>query len=96
MSQRIDPDKMSQAELDSLYAQARRVTDRSARPLTAADRRLLRQMVRKGRPRVGAGAHRINITVERGLLGQADRYARRQGLSRAAVVEEGLRRVLAA
>jgi hypothetical protein len=45
---------------------------------------------------MGAGARRINITVEQTLLSHADAYARQHGLTRAAVVVEGLRRVLVA
>ncbi len=49
-----------------------------------------------GRPRVGAGARRINVTVEQTLLKETDAYARKHGLSRAAVVAEGLRKIVAA
>jgi len=93
----INPDKMSKAELDRLGAAAERVTYRNSRPLKGQDRRALALAAhRGGRPRVGAGARRINITVEQTLLSHADAYARKHGLTRAAVVAEGLRRVLAA
>jgi hypothetical protein len=94
---KINPDKMSKAQLDRLGAAAERVTYRNFRPLKAQDRRALaRAAHRGGRPRIGAGAQRINITVEQTLLSHADAYARKHGLSRAAVVAEGLMRVLAA
>ena len=94
---RINPDKMSRAELDRLGAEAERATYRNTRPLTPDARRALARAARKrGRPRVGAGARRINVTVEKTLLRKADAYARRHGLTRAAVVAEGLKRIVAA
>jgi hypothetical protein len=94
---RINPDKMSKAELDRLGAEAERVTYQSTRPLTVESRRALARAANMGgRPRIGAGAKRINITVEKKLLSKADAYARRHGLSRAAVVAEGLKRIVAA
>ena len=65
-----------------------------ARPLTRADRALHRRAAKRGRPRVGNGAERINITVERGLLNRADRLARNLGLSRAQLVARALNREL--
>jgi hypothetical protein len=94
---RIDPDKMNKAQLERLGAAAEKVTFRNTRPLAAADRRALARAAGKGgRPRIGAGARRINVTVEQTLLNHADAYARRNGISRAALVAEGLRRILAA
>lgn len=94
---RINPDKMSNAELDRLGAEAEKVTRNNTRPLSAdACRALARAGSKGGRPRIGAGARRINITVEQTLLEKTDAYARRNGLSRAAVVAEGLRKIVAA
>ena len=94
---RIDPEKMSKAQLDRLYTEAEKVTDLNTRPLSKAARKVLERAARKGgRPRIGAGAKRINVTVEQTLLHAADVYGRRHGLSRAALVAEGLRKVIAA
>ena len=94
---KINPDRMTQTQLDRLGAAAEKVTYCNSRPLTPRDRRALARAAHKpGRPRIGAGARRINITVEQTLLRHADAYARKHGLSRAAVVAEGLARVLAA
>ena len=41
---------------------------------------------RRGRPRVGAGAQRVQVTMERSLLERADRYARAHGLSRSELI----------
>jgi hypothetical protein len=43
-----------------------------------------------GRPKVGLGA----LSIEQGLLAQADRYAKRHGITRAALVAKGLKSVL--
>jgi hypothetical protein len=58
------PDKMSKAELDRLAAEAEKVPFENTRPLTAESRRALARAANKGgRPRIGAGAKRINVTV---------------------------------
>lgn len=66
---RINPAKMSSAQLNRLGAEARAVTSENTRPLTIKARRALARAANKGaRPRIGAGAKRINITVEQSLL----------------------------
>jgi len=100
MIKTVNIDKMTKKELDQLYAEAEKITFENTRPLTAAERRQLDRISRKekrgGRPQVGAGARRINVTVEQTLLGRADVYAKKHGLTRAAMVAEGLKRILAA
>jgi hypothetical protein len=72
------------------------VVDRS-RPMTAAERKAWDTARRKpGRPRRGAGAKVISVSVERTLLARSDALARDLGISRAALVERGLRAVLEA
>jgi hypothetical protein len=96
---RIDPEKMSSAQLNRLGAEARVLTRENTRVLTPEGRRALDRAANKGdggRPRVGAGAKRINITVEQSLLARADAYARRHGLTRAAVAAKGLKKIVAA
>ena len=66
-----------------------------SRPLNARERRQWHRFKAKmGRPKVGKGARTISLTVERGLLEQADAYAKRHGISRAKLVAQGLRAVL--
>ena len=48
-----------------------------------------------GRPRRGKGCQVISLSIERSLLKEADAFARRSGISRAALVERGLKRELA-
>ena len=63
---------------------------RHDRALRAAKRR-----GRKGRPRIGKGAERIQITLERGLLAEADTFAKRAKMSRSELIAQGLRMALA-
>ncbi len=88
---------MSKAELDRLGIEAVKVTFENTRPLARDEpEALARAAGRGGRPRIGAGAKRINVTVEPNLLNTTDRYARRHGLTRAALVAEALKKFVAA
>jgi hypothetical protein len=49
-----------------------------------------------GRPRRGKGAEVISVSVERELLSRSDMLAKNLGISRARLVERGLKAVLAA
>lgn len=65
------------------------------RPLSPAQRKLWKKAKRKpGRPRVGKGAERVSVTIERSLLKSADREAKRLGISRAQLIALGLREVV--
>jgi hypothetical protein len=59
------------------------------KPLNAAQKAQHRR-AKRGRPRRGAGAKRVLVTIERGLLGRADDVARRRGISRSELIAEGL------
>jgi hypothetical protein len=65
------------------------------KPLTPAQRALWERAKRRGRPIVGQGAKVISLSVERQLLKQADARAKALGISRAELVAQGLRAVLA-
>jgi hypothetical protein len=66
--------------------------DPPGRALTPKERAAHRRLVAKrGRPIVGAGAERITTTIERSLLKAADEFAKRQGVSRAQLIADGLR-----
>ncbi len=72
------------------------VVDKS-RPLSAAERKAWETAPRKpGRPRRGAGAKVISVSVERDLLARSDALAKELGVSRASLIERGLRAVLEA
>ncbi len=67
------------------------------RALTAVERRLWAKAKKKlprGRPAVGLGAKIVPVSIERGLLQQADRFARQHKLKRSQMVAEGLRMVM--
>jgi hypothetical protein len=50
---------------------------------------------KRGRPRQGAGVKVISVSLEKGLLKQSDALARKLGVSRAALIADGLRKVIA-
>lgn len=76
-------DQMNTAEL----AEATKQYDREepglpGRPLTPRDVALHRQAKKMGRPKKGRGAKVIGISIEQGLLKQADALAKRRNVGR--------------
>jgi hypothetical protein len=67
---------------------------KESKPLTATMRRMHRIAAKRGRPRVGKGAAKLYISMERGLLKQADHFARIHGMSRSQLISQGIRAVL--
>jgi hypothetical protein len=70
------------------------------RPLTAADKSLHRTarraaQAKRGRPQIGAGAKIVPISIERGLLREADAFARRKKMKRSQLVADALRLLIA-
>ena len=66
-------------------------------PLSPDERARWESARRKpGRPRRGAGAKVISVSVERRLLVRSDALAKNLGITRASLVERGLKAVLAA
>ncbi len=67
-----------------------------SRALTPAEKQAWKEARRKpGRPKRGAGVKVVSVSVEKGLLAKSDALARSLGISRAALIERGLRAVLA-
>jgi hypothetical protein len=67
------------------------------KPLTAAQRAQHRRAgarAKAGRPKIGRGAKIVPVSIERGLLAQADAFAKRHHLKRSKMVAEGLRLVM--
>jgi hypothetical protein len=64
------------------------------RPPTAAERARFERARKRGRPRRGLGAKTISVTVEKRLLAQADRLAKKLHLPRAALIARGLQAVV--
>ena len=85
--------EMSPAQLDAIAAPLDRGEFRAS-PLTKADRIRHRRARARGRkaarPIVGNGAEKIRVSMERGLLYRADRFAKTHGLSRSQLIAEGL------
>lgn len=65
------------------------------KPLSAYGRKQHEIARKRGRPPVGLGAEKIRITIERGLLKEADACAKASGISRSELIAQGLRTVLA-
>ena len=88
---------LSDAEKDAEVAQFEREIPLSeSRPLNVAERKLWRRVKRRlGRPKVGQGAKMVAVSIERGLLQRADRYAKRHAMKRAELIAAGLKLVLA-
>jgi hypothetical protein len=92
-------DKLSNEDKEAFALECSRAPDEDfVEPSPEEKARMQRVMakLRRGRPRVGKGAKRVLVTIERGLLKDADAYAKRRGLTRAALISKGLRTVLAA
>jgi hypothetical protein len=66
------------------------------RPLSAAQRREFEAWRKRavGRPRVGQGFQRWNVSLEQGLARQVAHYAKTHGISRSRVLAEGAKMLL--
>ncbi len=83
------------AEATAPYGQEMVIDD--FKPMSKAARDRWQQARRKpGRPRRGKGVKVIAVSVEQGLLQRSDRLARELNISRARLIERGLRIVLGA
>jgi hypothetical protein len=93
-----DFDALTPEQKEAVFREAERIGPGDGAPLTPAQRRRWEGVRRamKGRPRVGRGAARVQVTVERGLLEEADAYARRNGMTRAQLIARGIRLALSA
>ena len=90
--------RMSAEELDRDVAKFdKEALDLPGRPLSAAQKAQHRRAKRKmGRPIVGKGSRRLMITMERGLLSEADALARQKKLSRSQLIAQSVRALLKA
>ena len=94
MDRPSQPRQDEHGETGRLGREAEALTFENTRPLSADHRRALTGAASKGgRPRIGAGSQRINVTVERGLLKQVDAFAHKIGVSCAALAAEGFAEV---
>src|SRR5262249_54474211 len=65
----------------------------ATRPLTKA-MRAQEQRAKRGRPPGGEGAEKVLVTLERGLLRDADSYARSHDKNRSQLIAEALRAMI--
>jgi hypothetical protein len=61
-----------------------------ARPMSVPERAQERRARRRGRPRIGKGAQKIHITLERGLVKRADKVAKQRGMGRSELIAQAL------
>jgi hypothetical protein len=90
--------KMKPEELEAVAATVGREVDfAQTRPLTPAMRKQEQRARRKGpgRPRVGLGAQKLRISMERGLLKRVDSYAKTHGMTRSDLIAQSVRKLLA-
>lgn len=82
--------------MDILAAPFDRLIDPAEmKPLTAEQRREEQRARRKaGRPKVGAEAEKLRISMEGGLLKKVDAYAKKAGISRSKLIADSLRRTI--
>ncbi len=93
--------KLPHAKVDELREAAPRydremVVDEFERPTAEARQRWERARQKPGRPKRGEGAKVISVSVEKQLLAKSDALAKDLRLSRARLIERGLKAVLAA
>ena len=96
MSKRKPYDRMTTAELaaaTSRYDQPF-VALRESKPLTPAMRQMHVRAAKRGRPKIGGGAAKLYVSMERGLLKQADAFAKAHGMSRSQLIARGVRTVI--
>ena len=90
--------RMAPRELDAIVAKFDREIDASElKPLTPTMRRQEARAKRRkaGRPKVGNGAARILVSMERGLLANLNTHVRKQKTTRAAFIAQAVREHLA-
>ena len=89
--------RMTSSELaEATAAYGREMAIDGFRPMDQPSRARWERAKRKvGRPRRGKGARVISVSVEQDLLEASDRLAKQLGVSRARLIERGLRTVIA-
>jgi len=90
--------RMTSSELaEATAAYGREMAIDAFQPMNRPSRDRWERARRKaGRPRRGRGAKVISVSVEQDLLEASDRLAKELGVSRARLIERGLRAVIAA
>jgi hypothetical protein len=87
---------LSEAQKEAVYQECDdpQIASRS-KPMSRQMKKLWKQAKSKGgRPRIGRGATRVLISIERGLLQDVDAFARSQHLTRSQLFSQGVKAVL--
>lgn len=86
---------MNPTELAAATKEFDREIDLSeTRPLSAENRKWWNKARKGGRPKVGKGSKPILITMEQGLLEEADAYAKKLGMNRSQLFAKGIESLL--
>jgi len=86
---------LSEADKERVYRECEKLAVEDGKALSKGDRRLHERARRRGRPRVGAGAKRIQVTIEGGLLKRAEAFVRKHRMTRAQFLAEAVEAMLA-
>src|SRR5690242_16784754 len=94
-----DFESLPDAQKESIWQEIDRKTTAQllaeSRPLNARERRQWSRFQKKvGRPRIGRGTTNISISLEKGLLREFDRFARKAGMSRSELIARGVRAII--
>jgi len=85
---------MTDAQRDAEVAKFDKEDLAPGKALTKSERNRFEKAVQRGRPRLGLGAEKIRISVERGLLMKTDQLAKRLHVTRSQLIADGLRKLL--
>ena len=100
MAKRKPYEKMNAAELAKATAKydlpwtGPGLPGKALTPAQRAQHRRAAARAKAGRPKIGAGAKIVPVSIEKGLLAQVDAFAQRHHLKRSQMVTEGLRLVM--
>jgi hypothetical protein len=93
----VNFDALSDEEKERIYQECEKIGPDDGEPLTAADRRLHALAARRGargRPKVGRGTKRVQVTIEASLLKRVDKRAEELGMSRARFLARAAEKML--
>ncbi len=93
----INFDELSDEEKERIYEEAVNSRLEDDKPLRDVDRKLLASAARRaahGRPKVGRGSKRIQVTMEASLLESVDKRAGELGMSRAKFLARAAEKML--
>lgn len=90
---------LSASEKDRYVREIEALTPRQrlarSRPLNAREREQWQRFKKKaGRPKIGRGTTNVSVSMEKDLLRQADRFARRNGMSRSELIAKAVQSII--